>query len=732
MTGRSILISPNPVTQWGPKVVYSVRSAGVYHNAKTLTYGRYDSEDAAKGRFGPISFTLHGPQTVLKEMAENGLGRQVQVWGYGLEVEFEGMVWEMGLVLDEDRLDTGLDTMVNKAKMRADYDGDGDPERSTDISNEDSQERFGTKEEILLGGELSSLSVADQAVQTWINRKGFPLPEPRLGGGDAPGIAYLVMFCRPYTDTLAWRVFNNAGAGGNQNLSQQFLDIIGQRASVFVKKPTTWASTLGFNDGTDGDADAVSPDWDKEAGEALGDFDSVTDADGDLNAAVAAVKIGTNGYEFTFDNATVGYGVFDGSAVDRTQGTVDIWFNPNSFTITNNAFMVLWQAVGSGGTLRWYTEIRKISGVYHVRPIHRTDAGAFVDVFSGNGFAVPSATSWVHLSYVFKASSGAGNDDGFVYVYFDDGTSITTASSTGIDNDTYDWDTIRVGMTQTNSAAFGGSFYFDEVRLSESLSPAWVTPSAARDGAYGAAFTIEDTTARYVEDTSPTNETELAPELWIDPSGLDMGDGDEFVVASYIEAGGGVDAARLVLGYDATGGYHYLYTQTRLDGGAYTDGAQVVIPSHHGVRVRMHLLFASEAAADDGRTYLLVNDRQRDAVTGLDNDTLNVDTIRYGAVSGLDATTTGVLKMDTLRYSTEELIEVTEESGVAEFFRKVTVAANPTLVKKGVDADRKPLDQISSLVDLGDQDYNAWIYEALPDREIELLEAAPIQITESS
>jgi hypothetical protein len=721
MAGRSILISPNPVTQWGPKVVYSVRSAGVYHNAKTLTYDHYDSEDAAKGRFGPISFTLHGPQTVLKEMAENGLGRQVQVWGYGLEVEFEGMVWEMGLVLDEDRLDTGLDTMVNKAKMRADYDGDGDPERSTDISNEDSQERFGTKEEILLGGELSSLSVADQAVQTWINRKGFPLPEPRLGSGDAPGIAYLVMFCRPYTDTLAWRVFNNAGAGGNQNLSQQFLDIIGQRASVFVKKPTTWDATLGFNDGTDGDADAVSPDWDQEADLEEGDLTDFDATSGTgLSASGAAALRGSFGLAVAITDTTVRYAELSGPT-SETFVAAETRFDLNGITMATNDRFAFLQSANADLAI----EMQYTGSAYQLRGNIRTDGASF------------SPTGWTtiadephELRIVWKASSGPGNDDGYVRFYID---GKAAGSQTGIDNDTRTVDEVRFGATSGVDAGTSGTIYLDDMHWSDGPgSPPWVIAAAARDGAYGVAFTIEDTTARYVEDTSPTNATELAPELWVDPSGLSMGDGDEFVVATYIEVGGGVDAARLVLGYDGTDDYHYLYTQTRLDGGTYTDGAQVVILSHHGVRVRMHLLFASEAAADDGRTYLLVNDRQRDVVTGLDNDTLNIDTIRYGAVSGLDATTTGVLKMDTLRYSTEELIEVTEESGVAEFFRKVTVAANPTLVKKGVDADRKPLDQISSLVDLGDQDYNAWIYEALPDREIELLEAAPIQITESS
>jgi hypothetical protein len=720
----SILIRHNPVTEH-EYFCLNVRRPDEYNGGGAPFYGRWNNQQRRRGGYWSASFVLQAPENVLKEMYEHGHRREVRAWDASLDQVFEGMIDEMVFIKGGNRYTSSMRPVVNEIWMRSDHDGDGSPERSTTLQNTDSISRFGTIQKVLSGGEMASLAVADQTTQAWLNRRGLPFSDPDFGGGSQGAMASLEVYCRGYIHTLADVVYNNAGGSGTENVIEQFQAIVGERASVFVKKPSTWDSTLGFNDGTDGDADAVSPDWDKEAGEALGDFDSVVDADGDLNAAVAAVKIGTNGYEVTFDNGTVAYGQLDGSAVDRTQAALNLWFKANDVAIQAGTVVNIANFVNGTPQDSWWARITPSGATHTITFLYRTDAGTAT---VAGTHTISSTSAYVHIRMVFKRSTGAGNNDGYMYARVDDNEIISTYSATGIDNDTRDWDFCRTGMVATSSTTFGGSFYFDEVKLAESISPVWVTEAAARDGAYGAAFTIEDTTARYVEDTSPTNETELAPELWFDPSGLSMGDGDEFVCASYIEAGGGVDAARLVLGYENSDDYHYLYTQTRLDGGAYTDGAQVVIPSHHGVRVRMHILFSSTGGADDGRTYLLINDRQRDAVTGLDNDTLNIDTIRYGAVSGLDATTTGVLKMDTLRYSTQELIEVTEESGVCEYVRAIRFRSNPTPTKQQRDSDREAMDQIFSNADMGDSTYRPWSVRMVGDLTLEFLPAAPIEV----
>ena len=119
----------------------------------------------------------------MKDLFENGLGRHVDVWGDGLQHDFEGYVHEMVYNLPPDRYTVSLENMVNSVHMRTDLDDDGNVERSTTLTNSDSDSRFGTKEVVLSGGETESLSVADQAVQVYLDLRGFPKPEPSLGSG---------------------------------------------------------------------------------------------------------------------------------------------------------------------------------------------------------------------------------------------------------------------------------------------------------------------------------------------------------------------------------------------------------------------------------------------------------------------------------------------------------------------------------------------------------------------
>jgi hypothetical protein len=84
--------------------------------------------------------------------------------------------------------------------------------------------------------------------------------------------------------------------------------------------------------------------------------------------------------------------------------------------------------------------------------------------------------------------------------------------------------------------------------------------------------------------------------------------------------------------------------------------------------------------------------------------------------------------MDTMRYSTEELIEVTEESGVCEYVRAIRFRSNPTPTKQQRDSDREAMDQIFSNADMGDSTYRPWSVRMVGDLTLEFLPAAPIEV----
>ena len=131
----------------------------------------YQPQDRSEGGHHGLKFEVHGRPNLLKEMFEQGLGRHVEAWGNGFQQDFEGYIHEITYNVPPDRFTISLENMVNKIWMRTDYDGDGDVERSTELTDTDSDARYKTKELVLSGGETEGLSVADQAVQTVVENR---------------------------------------------------------------------------------------------------------------------------------------------------------------------------------------------------------------------------------------------------------------------------------------------------------------------------------------------------------------------------------------------------------------------------------------------------------------------------------------------------------------------------------------------------------------------------------
>jgi hypothetical protein len=253
VTVGCIIIKANPVTSWE---TYHAVAFPAGHFGADLIYAEYQSEDRAEGGYWSAGFELVGRENVLKELFEQGLGRHVEVWGQGLEQDFEGYIHELVLTLAPNKYTVGLENAANQMIMRSDYDGDGDIERSTTLQDAESQARFGVKEQVLAGGELSSLAVADQAVQSYLDLRAWPRPESVIGGGR--GDTHLEVFCRGYIHTLGWRIYNQTVLTGTQGASAEIDDIVGDRATLSIVPPTTWDDTADMEEGNLSDFDASS------------------------------------------------------------------------------------------------------------------------------------------------------------------------------------------------------------------------------------------------------------------------------------------------------------------------------------------------------------------------------------------------------------------------------------------------------------------------------------------
>jgi hypothetical protein len=229
-------------------------------NTPGYAEARFDSYapmDRAEGGWWACSFVIRARELILKELYENALGRHVEVWGYGLEPDFEGRIEELVYVLPPDRFTINLRTLANKAHMRADLDGDGEVDRSDVFENTESQDLYGTAEGVLSGGQLSGSSVADQTIQSLIDLRALPKPSVSLGGGQGGTISTIEIFVRGYITTLGRRLYNQTVIEGNQSLSSQVVDVI-EGVGEFIESIDADANTTSVTQEYDIDRGADS------------------------------------------------------------------------------------------------------------------------------------------------------------------------------------------------------------------------------------------------------------------------------------------------------------------------------------------------------------------------------------------------------------------------------------------------------------------------------------------
>ena len=234
----SIIIRNDPVLEQEPFLLNLCPMDTLGH--AEARFQKYTPLDRAEGGYWAASFTVLAREFILKELYENALGRVVEVWGYGLEPDFEGKIEEIVFVLPPDRFTISLRTLGNKAHMRADLDGDGEVDRSTVIEHDESQGLYGIAEGVMSGGQLSGESVADQTIQSLINLRALPKPAAQFGG--ETGVSTIEVFARGFITTLDRRVYNQTAIEGNQSLSSQIRDVI-EGVGQFIESIETEANT---------------------------------------------------------------------------------------------------------------------------------------------------------------------------------------------------------------------------------------------------------------------------------------------------------------------------------------------------------------------------------------------------------------------------------------------------------------------------------------------------------
>jgi hypothetical protein len=167
-----------------------------------------------------------------------------------------------------------------------------------------------------------------------------------------------------------------------------------------------------------------------------------------------------------------------------------------------------------------------------------------------------------------------------------------------------------------------------------------VTAPAALVGSKGMQLVISSTTSMYVVDDTPNAETHYRARFYFDPNSITMTDGN----AQYIFSGQDATVAFQV-DFRISGGSYQIRLRQYNDAGGVTSTNWVTI-SDAPHSIELEWWAATAAGANNGGITLWVDDNQGASLSGVDNDTRRIESVRLGAVSGIDAGTLGTYYMD--------------------------------------------------------------------------------------
>ena len=160
-----------------------------------------------------------------------------------------------------------------------------------------------------------------------------------------------------------------------------------------------------------------------------------------------------------------------------------------------------------------------------------------------------------------------------------------------------------------------------------------MTSDAALNGGFGLQVLLDDKRPIYVVDDTPTAETVYQVRFYFDPNGLSMVGSNPHVLLLALDASGsGVFRAEL---RSHRREYQVRVVVLRDHGQVATPWTAVTDASHF---LEIGWRAASSAAIHDGALRWWIDGDLQGKNTNLDNDTRRIDSVLWGAVSGLGAT----------------------------------------------------------------------------------------------
>jgi hypothetical protein len=430
---------------------------------------------------------------------------------------------------------------------------------------------------------------------------------------------------------------------------------------------------------------------------------------GNLSASSTAALVGTQGMQALINDNNPIY-VIDDHPTAETRYRARFYFDPNTVTMAQNdahlIFLSRTANAAATGTTVLQVELRFSAGKYQLRALILDDATTFT---SSGWFTISDAPHAIELDWRASTAAGANNGGLTLWIDgvqqanitgIDNDTrwieSVRLGALSGIDTGTrgteyFDaFESHRqtyIGLaipantpTPTQPPTFTATPTFTPIPTitntptptsittplpdpifadgfeSGSLS-AWsssttdsgnlsVSSTAALVSTQGMQALINDNNSVFVTDDRPTAEARYRVRFYFDPNSITMASSDAYLIFLGRTANGtstGATVLQVELRY--SGGKYQIRALISDDGTAFTSSGWFTISdAPHSIELDWRA--STAVGANNGGLTLWIDGVQQANVTGIDNDTRRIESVRLGAVSGVDTTTRGTAYFD--------------------------------------------------------------------------------------
>jgi len=195
---------------------------------------------------------------------------------------------------------------------------------------------------------------------------------------------------------------------------------------------------------------------------------NVTDS-GDLSVSTAAALVGGKGSQAVVDDGNSIY-VTDNGPNGEPRYRARFFFDPNSIPMASGDAFHIFNGFAGTNTAVMRVEFGQFSGTYKLRARILNDSSTWID---SNWFTISDARHFIEVDWWAATAEGANN--GGLTLWID---SVQQPNLTGVDNNTWRVDRVRLGAVTGMDPGTRGTVYFDafESRRRTYIGPNVNTP----------------------------------------------------------------------------------------------------------------------------------------------------------------------------------------------------------------------------------------------------------------